>query len=73
MGLVGNSPWLQYLHKREKKEGWGPHDFGVVRNHVALAKVGTARLGCSLLPRGLGSRGDLAGKKRGERTLADGP
>ena len=30
-------------------------------------------LGCSFLPRGLGSRRDFAGKKRGERTLAGGP
>ena len=30
-------------------------------------------LGCSLLPCGLGSRRDLAGKERGESTLADGP
>ena len=29
--------------------------------------------GCSLLPRGLGSRRDLAEKKRGERTLAGWP
>ena len=29
--------------------------------------------GCSLLPRGLGSRRDFAWKKRGERTLAGGP
>ena len=31
-----------------------------------------AALGCSLLPRGLGSRRDFAWKKRGERTLAGG-
>ena len=30
-------------------------------------------LECSLLPRGLGSRRDFAGKKRAERTLAGGP
>ena len=30
-------------------------------------------LGCSLLPHGLGSRRDFAGKKRGERILAGGP
>ena len=30
-------------------------------------------LGCFFLPRGLGSRRDFAGKKRGERTLAGGP
>ena len=30
-------------------------------------------LGCSLLSRGLGSRRHLAGKERGERTLAGGP
>ena len=30
-------------------------------------------LGCSFLPRGLGSRRDFAGKKRRERTLAGGP
>ena len=30
-------------------------------------------LECSLLPCGLGSRRDFAGKKRGERTLAGGP
>ena len=32
-----------------------------------------AALGCSLLPHGLGGRRDVAGKKRGERTLAGGP
>ena len=63
--LRGDARWLQYLHEREKKEGWGPHDFGVRGNCVALGR--------SLLPRGLGSRRDLAGKKRGERTLAGGP
>ena len=40
---------------------------------MALAKVGTVALGCSLLPHGLGSRRDFAWKKRGERTLAGGP
>ena len=30
-------------------------------------------LECSLLPCGLGSKRDLAGKERGERTLAGGP
>ena len=30
-------------------------------------------LECFFLPRGLGSRRDFAGKKRGERTLAGGP
>ena len=34
---------------------------------------GPPALGCSLFPRGLGSRRDLAGKKRGERTLAGEP
>ena len=61
----------------------GPHGFGRVGgDHMALAEVGTpglgesqdhAALGCSLLPRGLVSRRDFAGKKRGERTLAGGP
>ena len=32
-----------------------------------------AAVGCSLLPHGLGSRRDLAGKESGERTLAGGP
>ena len=32
-----------------------------------------AALGCSLLPRGLGSRRDFAWKRRGKRTLAGGP
>ena len=32
-----------------------------------------AALGCALLPRGLGRRRDLAGKERGESTLAGGP
>ena len=40
----------------------GSHASG---DHVAL--------GCSLLPHGLGSRRDLAGKERSERTLAGGP
>ena len=40
----------------------GPRGFGGVgEDHVAL--------GCSLLPRGLGSRRDFAWKKRGERFL----
>ena len=41
---------------------------------VAVILVGWdhAALGCSLLPRGLRSRRDLAGKERGERTLAGG-
>ena len=30
-------------------------------------------LGCSFLPRGLGSKRDFAGKKKGERTLAGEP
>ena len=30
-------------------------------------------LECFFLPRGLGSRRDFAGEKRGERTLAGGP
>ena len=34
---------------------------------------GHAALGRSLLPHGLGSRRDLPGRKRGERTLAGGP
>ena len=38
---------------------------GVGGDHVAL--------GCSLLPRSLGSRRDFARKNRGERTLAGGP
>ena len=40
------------------------------RSHAML---GPRDFGCSLLSRGLGSRRDLAGKKRGERTLAGGP
>ena len=39
--------------------------FGESQDHAAL--------GCSLLPHGLGSRRDSAGKKRGERTLAGEP
>ena len=42
--------------------------------HGALAKVGTVQLwGAPFLPRSLGSRRDLAWKKRGERILAGGP
>ena len=62
----------------------GPHGFGGEggENHVALAEWGPhgfdesldyAALGCSLLPRGLGSRRQFAWKERGERTLAGGP
>ena len=41
-------------------------ELGVTRwDHMAL--------GCSLLPHGSGSRRDLAGKKKGKRTLAGGP
>ena len=43
----------------------GPHSFGESWDHAAL--------GFSLFPCGLGSRRDLAGKKRCERTLAGGP
>ena len=44
-------------------------------DHIALAEKGEdhTALGCSLLPRGLGSKRDFAWKKRGERTLAGGP
>ena len=44
---------------------WGPHGFGEREDHVAL--------GCSFLPRSLGSRRDFAGKRRGEKTLGGGP
>ena len=43
---------------------WESRGFGDSWDHTAL--------GCSLLPRDLGSKRDLAGKKRGERTLAGG-
>ena len=43
---------------------WGLRSFGESQDHVAL--------GYSFLPRGLGSRRDFAGKKKGERTLAGG-
>ena len=51
-------------------------------DHVALAEWGliglgqsqdNVALGYAFLPRGLGSRRDFAGKKRGERILAGGP
>ena len=58
-------PWLENLCEKEKKESWGPYNFGVSGDHVAL--------GCSLFPCGLGSRIDLSGEERGERTLAGGP
>ena len=65
----------------------GPHGFEGVRrvDHVVLGEKGEDHvvskekgedhvvLGCSYLPRGLDSRRDFAGKKRGERTLAGGP
>ena len=43
----------------------GPYGFGEKREDQVV-------LECSFLPRGLGSRRDFAGKKRGERTLAGG-
>ena len=44
-------------------------------DHAVLEerKEDRVALGYSLLPHGLGSRRDFAGKKRGERTLAGGP
>ena len=44
---------------------WEPHGLGESQDHVAL--------GCSFLPRGLGSKRDFARKKRGKRTLSGGP
>ena len=43
--------------------------------HVVLKESREDRvvLECFFLPRGLGSRRDFAGKKRGGRTLAGGP
>ena len=38
-----------------------------------LRLLGPCGFGLHLLPRGLGSRRDFAGKIRGERTLAGGP
>ena len=74
MYLGGNSLWLLGLHEREKKEGWGPHNFGIRMGPCGFGQnQDHAALGCSLLPHGLGSRRDLAGKERGERTLAGGP
>ena len=58
-------------------EGRGSCSFGKVNrgDHAFLEerKEDHVVLECSLLPRGLGSRRDFAGKKRGERTLAGGP
>ena len=45
--------------------GLGPHSIGKSQDHTTLGR--------SLPPRGLGCRRDLAGKVRGERTIAGGP
>ena len=53
----------------------GPCGFGEkTEDHAVLEerKEDHVALGCSFLPRSLGSRRDFAGKKRGERTLAGG-
>ena len=50
---------------REKRRKVRAHTTGISGDHTVL--------GCFLLPCGLGSRRDLAGKKRGEGTLAGGP
>ena len=63
----------------------GPHGSGVNREDHMVLKKGEDHevlkesredhvvLGCFFLPRGLGSRRDFAGKKRGERALAGEP
>ena len=71
MGGVGNGAaeedwcWDLNLGLAALQSFGGPWGFGESWDLAAL--------GCSLLPHGLGSRRDLAGKKRGERTLAGGP
>ena len=70
MGGVGNGAaeedWRWDLNPgTEAMQGGGPRGLGESQDHMAL--------GCSLLPHGLGSRRDIAGKKRGERTLAGEP
>ena len=61
MGGVGN---------RAAEEDW---HWDLNQGMAAMLGGDHVALGCSLLPYGLGSRRDLAGKKRGERTLAGGP
>ena len=54
----------------------GPRGSGVNRQDHAVLKERREDhvvLECFFLPRGLGSRRDFAGKKRGERALAGGP
>ena len=58
-----------------KSRKWGCRGrlaLGFKPRHGSHARGDHAALGCSLLPHGLGSRRDLAGKKRGEKTLAGG-
>ena len=55
------------------KHRHGSHT-GLFGDHAALVKVGTTQIwGAPFLPCGLGSKRDLAGKERGERTLAGRP
>ena len=60
-----------------EREVRGPHSFGgeerEPRSFDGGGREDHVALGCSLLPCGLGSRRDFAGKERGERTLAGGP
>ena len=59
---------------RSRKWGYrGRLAQGFKPRHSSYTGEDHAALGCSLLPSGLGSRRDFAGKKRGERTLAGGP
>ena len=57
------------------RERGPPGSGGKEEDHAVLkeSREDHVVLECFFLPRGLGSRRDFAGKKRGERTLAGGP
>ena len=58
------------VRNRAAEEDW---HWDLNPGEAAIPGGGPWVLVCSLLPHGLGSRRDLAGKKRGEKTLAGGP
>ena len=70
--------WEESEMGLQRKTRWdlNPSAAAIEReDHVVLGEKTEdhAALGCSFLPRGLGSKRDFARKKRGERTLAGGP
>ena len=52
------------------EKGWS---WDLILGTAAIVSKDHKAFGCSLLSHGIGRRRALAGKKRGERTLADGP